>query len=350
MPRLYGLDALRGLAAIIVMSGHISHLPQSGLFVGSYGLCVDFFLMLSGYILTRTYEARMRQGLGAGRFMAKRYSRLFPVAAIGAIMALLMVAVQANGTLTMANWGAFATALLFLPYPEPWLFPLNGPRWSLFGELCMNLLHAAVLCRLSVRQLAIVVALVTGLQILLIHDLGRWPVLGHAAQFLPGMLRMIVSYSIGILLWRCVGERPLVVLRLPVLIVSFVAMVSLGALFNPVVTGLVAVFLICPVLVLGGASYQPGPRLAMWCAAAGAISYPLYATHEPLLQLAVWAGLAPPQIMVAALASVGLVVGGVVWWQKLRINSSRARPHPVRPRVSMPDRASSAPGHLPHGS
>jgi peptidoglycan/LPS O-acetylase OafA/YrhL len=316
MPRLYGLDALRGLAAIIVMGGHIGSLPESGIFPGSYGLCVDFFLMLSGYILTRTYEERMRSGMGAVSFMAKRYRRLFPVAAIGAVLALLMTALAADGSLSLANWAAFATALLFLPYPEQWLFPLNGPRWSLFGELCVNLLHVTGLSRLSVRNLVIVLFLVLAAQIVLMQDLGRWPVLGHAPQFVPGMLRMIVAYTIGILLWRCVGDRRLIVLRMPSLVIIFAAMVYVGGLFHPVGMGLAAVFLICPLLVLGGASYQPSPRLAAWCGAAGALSYPLYATHEPLLQLAVWGGLAPLQILLIALATVGALVAGLALWAR----------------------------------
>jgi peptidoglycan/LPS O-acetylase OafA/YrhL len=316
MPRLYGLDALRGLAAIIVMTGHISDLPQSTMFAGNYGLCVDFFLMLSGYVLTRTYEARMRQGLGCRAFMTKRYWRLFPLASLGAIMALMVIALEAGGSLRLADWGAFAAALLFLPYPEPWLFPVNGPRWSLFFELCMNLLHVTVLHRLSVRNLAIFLVLVAVLQITLIQDGWFWPEPAHIAEFVPGTLRMIVAYTIGILLWRCAGERPVVVLRLPVLIGGFLAMVYFGALFSSGKVGLVSVFLICPILLLGAASYQPAPRLAWWCGALGAVSYPIYALHAPLMRLTEWAGLSPPQILVLALTTVGLVVSGVVVWNR----------------------------------
>lgn len=316
MSRLYGLDALRGLAAILVMWGHISDLPNSTLFAGNYGLCVDFFLMLSGYVLTRTYEVRMRAGMGVGQFMAKRYWRLFPLAALGAVLALMVIAIKAGGTLSWADWGAFATALLFLPYPEPWLFPVNGPRWSLFFELVMNLLHVTVLCWLSVRKLAIFLVVVAALQIMLISRGWFWPEPGHAAEFVPGSLRMIVSYTIGILLWRCAGERPLVVLRLPVLIGCFVAMVVFGTAFKSGTAGLVSVFVICPILLLGGVSYRPSARLATWCAALGAVSYPVYALHGPLMWLAEWAALPPPQIMVLALSTVGAAICGVVWWHR----------------------------------
>lgn len=42
MNRLLGLDALRGLAAIIVLIGHISHNSGAGWYTGMYGLSVDF--------------------------------------------------------------------------------------------------------------------------------------------------------------------------------------------------------------------------------------------------------------------------------------------------------------------
>jgi len=67
--RLSGLDGLRGIAALGVLSFHIWRVPG-----GNGYLAVDFFFLLSGYVMARSYEDRLRDGgSGAARaFMAAR--------------------------------------------------------------------------------------------------------------------------------------------------------------------------------------------------------------------------------------------------------------------------------------
>lgn len=60
--RLYGLDALRGVAAIAVAVHHLArtyHLPALPL---NPAIAVDLFFILSGFVMTRTYEDRLRRG------------------------------------------------------------------------------------------------------------------------------------------------------------------------------------------------------------------------------------------------------------------------------------------------
>jgi peptidoglycan/LPS O-acetylase OafA/YrhL len=62
------LDALRGLAAVGVVLHHEAPLYHSpGLFPRAY-LAVDFFFMLSGFVLTLAFEPKLRAGMGAGDF------------------------------------------------------------------------------------------------------------------------------------------------------------------------------------------------------------------------------------------------------------------------------------------
>ena len=78
MDRLYGLDALRGMAAMVVLFMHVF-----GFAAGH--LAVDFFFMLSGFIMARTYEPRLQgRTIGAGQFLMGRYRRLGPAMAAGA--------------------------------------------------------------------------------------------------------------------------------------------------------------------------------------------------------------------------------------------------------------------------
>jgi len=41
-------------------------------------LAVDFFFMLSGFVLAHAYEERLRSGMKAWRFMRTRIIRLYP--------------------------------------------------------------------------------------------------------------------------------------------------------------------------------------------------------------------------------------------------------------------------------
>ena len=60
--RLYTLDGIRGLAAICVALYHWDH---AGIrLVPSGYLAVDFFFALSGLVICRAYEPRLRRRLG----------------------------------------------------------------------------------------------------------------------------------------------------------------------------------------------------------------------------------------------------------------------------------------------
>ena len=88
------LDGLRGIAALAVITRHaaayfssvsIYVLPNAGAppisvgpFFESY-LAVDFFFVLSGFVLAHAYGERLRHGLSAMQFMAIRLIRLYPL-------------------------------------------------------------------------------------------------------------------------------------------------------------------------------------------------------------------------------------------------------------------------------
>ncbi|TGQ51028.1 hypothetical protein EN836_26155 [Mesorhizobium sp. M1C.F.Ca.ET.193.01.1.1] len=54
--RLYGLDALRGVAAIAVAAHHLVTVYGFPLLPLSPSIAVDLFFILSGFVMTRTYE------------------------------------------------------------------------------------------------------------------------------------------------------------------------------------------------------------------------------------------------------------------------------------------------------
>jgi peptidoglycan/LPS O-acetylase OafA/YrhL len=282
--------------------------------------------MLSGFVMARTYERRMEQGLRAGTFLAMRWRRLWPMAALGVVLAFVVGAIWSRPE--AGGWLALVGALLFLPYPAASLFPLNGPRWSLFAELVANVIHAAVLARLRQRGLIVLIAGLAGLLMVLIIPLDDWPYPGRLNSFVPGMVRVMLAYCLGIALWRGFGERPVVRLRLPVLGLTMAGMIYLGGLIDPVLFGPLFVLLVCPLLVLGGATCPVDGRAARWCSAAGTMSYPLYAIHTPLVMAAYYAGLPALAVLTLALGLVALWVAGLVWWQTLPVQQHPGPPLP----------------------
>jgi len=83
MERLHGLDALRGIAALVVLAFHIGLIyGLEPIFLNGW-LAVDFFFALSGYVLARTYEGRLHKTIGAWQFSKKRFFRFWPVVLFG---------------------------------------------------------------------------------------------------------------------------------------------------------------------------------------------------------------------------------------------------------------------------
>src|SRR5579875_2348671 len=71
--RFVVLDGLRGVAALAVLAGHAQDF--SLIYPPHFFLSVDFFFVLSGFVLAHSYGERLRTGLSAPRFMLARYIR-----------------------------------------------------------------------------------------------------------------------------------------------------------------------------------------------------------------------------------------------------------------------------------
>ena len=84
-PHYLILDGLRGLAAIIVVCFHLteplasSHLDN---LVNHGYLAVDFFFLLSGFVMGYAYDDRWDK-LTIGGFLRRRFERLQPLVVLG---------------------------------------------------------------------------------------------------------------------------------------------------------------------------------------------------------------------------------------------------------------------------
>ncbi|MEP7222968.1 MAG: acyltransferase [Novosphingobium sp.] len=286
--RLLGLDALRGIAALCVVFLHASALyPQLPHYSGKAYLAVDFFFMLSGFVMARTYEGRLAKGYLGAQFFFARYRRLWPTMVVGGLLFLpfLHEAAPEPGL----YYKLVVLNLLLLPaLTSREIFPLNVPAWSVFYELVANLLHGYVLWRLPVRWLGgmCIVALM-GVAVAS-YDVGSMDIGSGKGELLGGISRVLFSYGMGIIIWRCWGERRL---HAAWGIAALLAMPVLFAVPGEWLLGywpydLAVEAVCCPLILIGGLSVlrSPGDGPGKWAARwAGELSFPLYAIHFPLL-------------------------------------------------------------------
>ena len=145
------LDGLRGVAALAVVGYHLfeavafaAGAPEQKFFHGF--LAVDFFLILSGFVMGYAYDDRWDR-MSVGAFFKRRLVRLHPMVVMGVVIGLTAFCCQGctrwDGT--VMNWWTVALstllALFLIPSPasvdvrgNTEIFPLNGPHWSLFFE------------------------------------------------------------------------------------------------------------------------------------------------------------------------------------------------------------------------
>ncbi len=311
------LDGLRGVAALMVV---IYHIFEGYAFAGggiieslNHGyLAVDFFFILSGFVVGYAYDDRLGKSMKTKVFLKRRLIRLHPMVIMGAVLGAANFCIQGStqwdGTeisisLVMLS---MLCAMLFIPAipggcyeirGNGEMFPLNGPSWSLFFEYIGNILYALFVRRLSTKLLtAIVVSLGIGYTAFAVFDASGYGNMGvgwtlDSINFLGGMLRMLFPFSMGLLLSR--NFKPFKVkgsfwLASSILIIIFAIpyIPSDGNICYNGILEAVCVTLIFPILVrLGASGSTADHKSTAICNFLGRISYPLYMIHYPIMYL-----------------------------------------------------------------
>lgn len=285
--RLPGLDILRGIAALCVVGLHTRAIyGDQGWIFGKGYLAVDLFFMLSGYVMARTYDPRFAAGLGPIRFFLARYRRLWPVMAVGSVIGLPKLWFELQNPAAFAWTAGFNLLLLPVPQEGPG-FPLNIPAWSILFELTANLLHGLFLWRLRLRWLVVLAGATIPAIFWVGASYGTFDVGAHTFDFLAGLPRVLLSYLIGVVLWHLWRDEPALPVPPPLAMVAMPAMFAAAWIMGLKDWRLDLVFIVvaCPLLIAGGLRLRSGGGVTSAAALAlGALSFPLYAVHMPLLQ------------------------------------------------------------------
>jgi len=303
------LDGLRGVAAILVVIFHIfeahSTSPLDQIINHGY-LAVDFFFLLSGFVIGYAYDDRWGS-LTIGGFFKRRLVRLQPLVVMGMVIGAIFFYFQ-DSTMwptihTVPVWKMLVIMLIgftLIPIPismdiRGWqeMHPLDGPGWSLFFEYIANIFYGLFVRKFSKTALSILVILSGAV---LIHYtvtcksgdvIGGWSI--NAEQLRIGFTRMMYPFFAGLLLcrtaklakikhsfWWC-SLFLLVVLGIP----------RIGGADHRWMNGLYESLIIIvafPLIVYMGASGEvTGKISSRVCKFFGDISYPIYITHYPLI-------------------------------------------------------------------
>ena len=168
-PHYHLLDGLRGVAALMVIWYHVfeGYAFAGGTTIDTFNhgyLAVDFFFILSGFVIGYAYDDRWGKNFTMKDFIKRRLIRLHPMvimgAVVGAITFYIQGSVQWDGThigISMVMLSLLCTIFFIPAMPgvgyevrgNGEMFPLNGPCWSLFFEYIGNILYALFIRRLS---------------------------------------------------------------------------------------------------------------------------------------------------------------------------------------------------------
>jgi len=301
------LDGLRGVAAIIVITFHLGEpLSTSNLdkLVNHGYLAVDFFFLLSGFVIGYAYDDRWPK-MTIGSFFKRRIERLQPMVVLGMTLGAIGFYFT-DSTLwplihTVPVWKMLLVMLIgytILPVPlsldiRGWqeMHPLNSVGWSLFFEYVANILYAIGIRKFSKTALGIlvVIAAIALAQLAITNGdvSGGWTL--NMEQVRIGITRTIYPFFAGLLLSRIVkpGRIKNAFLWCAILLAIVLYMPRIGGAEYLWMNGLyesVCIVIIFPLIVyLGASGVLQTQRENRICKFLGEISYPLYMVHYPLV-------------------------------------------------------------------
>lgn len=358
-PRYEILDGLRGVAALVVIFYHCLeiYIPQFGTQIINHGyLAVDFFFVLSGFVIGYAYDDRWDKMTTWG-FFKRRLVRLHPMVIAGTVIgACLFFFGEYPGfpCIAQCSWWKFAICfvigLLMIPCGKGldirgWgeLNSFNGPNWSLTLEYCGNILYALVFRRLPKIALAVLCAccalftldLTMGWDVFGIFPRGpQYTVIGgwslNAQQLYIGFSRLLYPFLCGLLISRILPAHrselntsgsPIRVrggfwwAALALIVIFSVPQIGGKAGVPDGIWQAVSIIVFFPLIVLLGAgSSTTDAKSTAVCKFLGELSYPLYITHYPFMYMQMaWVGNHPdaPAWMHIAL-NIGVVVMSVI--------------------------------------
>lgn len=321
-PRFEILDGLRGVAAMIVVAFHLFETYSSGPTeqILNHGyLAVDFFFVLSGFVIGYAYDDRWGR-MTTWDFFKRRLIRLQPMVILGSLIGAFWFYFSAAPGFELVMETPWWKLLLILVlacimFPTPpsmdirgWkeINSLNGAQWSLLWEYIANIFYALFVRRFSTLVLSVFVFLSAFLTIdlamnldvfglLAVREYAKYTVIGGFGltpdQIYIGICRLLYPFFGGLLLYRLgklrINIRYGSMFWCSLAVVATLVIPHIGGETHPWFNGLycaVVILIVYPLIVAAGAGSElKGKRTTAVCKFLGMISYPLYITHYPMI-------------------------------------------------------------------
>jgi peptidoglycan/LPS O-acetylase OafA/YrhL len=343
------LDGLRGVAAIIVVTFHLTEPLGTGhldIIVNHGYLAVDFFFLLSGFVIGYAYDDRWHK-MSIGSFFKRRIERLQPMVILGMTLGAIGF-YYTDSTLwplihTVPLWKMLL--VLFVGYTilpvalsldiRGWqeMHPLNSVGWSLFFEYIANILYAVWIRKFTKTALAVLVLIsAIALAHLAISNgdvSGGWTL--NIEQVRIGFTRTMYPFFAGLLLARVIKPTRIknAFLWCSILIAMVLYMPRIGGAGHLWMNGVYESFCIIvvfPLIVYLGASAVVSTITEnRICKFLGDISYPLYLVHYPIVYFYVaWISnhkgitivQAWPNALLVLIASIALAYVSLKWYDE----------------------------------
>lgn len=328
------LDGMRGVAAVIVVLHHLGGLLVLPWLAPRGYLAVDFFFLLSGFVVSHAYWDRILNRMSARRFGLIRAVRLYPMIVFGAVLGAVIApytfrhaAVRHDDAFVALVLGCLGIPIIKSSSLPAELFPFDGPLWSIFFELLANALFFVLASSKSRVRWSVVIMLFGGLSLLMLDELSvgsrlvNWP---------WGFARVGFSFFAGVTLQRY-GRGIRTVRPCAAMAAACAAFLMPRFGSHDIEFDLLVVLIVFPVAISALATVATGDRLSRLCRLSGEISYPLYAIHYPFA-LAIGSSITLTRLpweqrFVLSVVST-LLLGGLAWFV------SRLYERPMRAAVS----------------
>lgn len=293
------LTSLRFFAALSIVIFHYTYeidALRNGL-PGRFYTGVDFFFILSGFILTHSYIRAIEEGTFSARdFYIKRFARIYPVHIVTLILSALTTAATlfywGVGFDTGDRWGCLASSVLMVQawglHAKPCF---NNPSWSISAEWFAYLLFP-VLAVWALKKSPQVTMLLSSAAIILLCILFLYLGKPFTQLTAQGFIRIVPDFLLGIGLYlfgrkyslKHAGPRAFYA------IVGFMALCFVLNVPDAVIVLVYAavIFAAADLSRHGAETALESDRLVFW----GEASYALYMLHYVL-----WEALPVPVMM-----------------------------------------------------
>ena len=287
--RFAALDSWRGICALSVVLFHLNAGTHFHDLLNNGYVAVDFFFVLSGFVIGSAYHDRIGDVGDLTRFTVRRIGRLYPlhlaVLLVYLGLELGRVALGSANTFTgERSWPAFFADLFLLQGFNAWDLSWNMPAWSISIELWTNLAFALLALALGRRLPWVAAALAAAMTVLLaLTPEVPTPFSAKEIDILNGAFQCVMEFFLGVtgyslFLWaKGHGVKPPGWLEWPAAIAAVLTFAFIGEL-----PSLAPGFIFFAVVMIF--AFEAGPVAALLKRRAplrlGEISYSIYLTHS----------------------------------------------------------------------